>query len=108
MVWTAIAFCIAVGNGWLALTYRADWLRVQAVLDERNADAVKLYSRAESEKLRAENAESRYDSLVEKIRIQAAKPDDGIIHAKNSGDVRRLFEREVSAEMVKREKDMEN
>jgi hypothetical protein len=57
---------------------------------------------------RAAAAESvrRYDALVEKVRVSAAKPDNGIIHASNTAAVRRIFEREVSAQ--ERDKEMEN
>jgi hypothetical protein len=57
---------------------------------------------------RCVKVESRYDALVEKLRIQAAKPNDGIIHAKNSGDVRRVFEREVAEQLAKAERELEN
>jgi hypothetical protein len=57
---------------------------------------------------RAGMAEARYDNLVERIATKAQKPDDGIIHAKNSGDVRRIFEQQISAQEAKRDKEMEN
>ena len=62
----------------------------------------------EKEKEVSDSWKARYDTLVEKLRTQAAKPDDGIIHVRNSGDVRRVFEQEVARSMAAAEKAQEN
>ena len=80
--------------------------RELAASSERAAQ--KLDGMVTTERSRADRAEAKYDALCEKLRLQAAKPDDGIIHAKNSGDVRRMFEQSVAADIAKREKEMEN
>jgi hypothetical protein len=56
----------------------------------------------------ADGWKTRYDDLVEKVRERAKKPDKGVIHARNSGDVRRVFEQEVARSMAEIDKEMEN
>jgi hypothetical protein len=110
MVWAAIVFFLTtVAAGYLAHTYRRDFLKECDAHEAMGEQACIYAEQTRDANKRADDAMTRYDALVEKIRIQSSKPkDDGIIHAKNSGDVRRIYEQAVSAEMVKREKDLEN
>lgn len=111
MVWAAVV----LGLGWaaqLAWTMRREvyWRRIVEVKDakigviERAWD--ELRSKAFGDEERAFKAEAKYDALVEKLRVKAEKPDDGIIHAKNSGDVRRIFEHRIT--QIERDKAQEN
>jgi hypothetical protein len=97
MVWKAIGLC-TIGE-----------------LDKLKAYADLVFERQQNSMLEAErNLEEAkkwrgaYEALVEKLSAKAAKPDDGIIHAKNSGDVRRIFEQQISAAEAKRDKELEN
>jgi hypothetical protein len=110
MVWAAV---IAAIIGWVCCGYCAfRWVSVRdensTILREATGAMATQDEKCEQWKERSEKIQARYDALVEKLRVQAAKPDDGIIHAKNSGDVRRLFEQQVNAEQMKREKSQEN
>jgi len=98
MVWKAIGLC-TIGE----LDRLKELLRnKQTTNDNLSITILQL----KDEKHRADRIEAKYDALVEKIASKAAKPDDGIIHAKNSGDVRRLFEQQVAA--LERDKQQEN
>lgn len=116
MVWTTVVFgLISVASDvFLWLEHRKvkqgeAGLRVskenEGLLSQ---EVLNLKAQFEQQKDRADRAESRYDALVDKIRVQSVKPDDGIIHAKNSGDVRRLFEQQVAAQQINFEKQQEN
>ena len=109
MVWTTIGFfLIAMWACYLANTYRRDWQEAQETIDDQESTIGTLSASLTTLENIAKKADARYDSLVEKLRLQAAKPDDGIIHAKNSGDVRRVFEREVAEQLAKAERELEN
>lgn len=97
MVWKAIGLC-TIGELDIA----------KAELAEKNNQLIAMGAQVLSSNNRATLAETRYDALVEKLRVQAIKPDDGIIHAKNSGDVRRIFEQQISAQEAKRDRETEN
>ena len=97
MVWKAIGLC-TIGE------LEAATARLENSSILRNQCESQLTAALE----RAERAEARYEALVAKLSAKAAKPDDGIIHAKNSGDVRRIFEQQVSAQAAKIEREQEN
>jgi hypothetical protein len=94
MVWKAIGLC-TIGE---LDRVKSENMAYAESLKSISELAAKLGLEVQAEKSRADRSESRYDALVEKIAAKAAKPDDGIIHAKNSGDVRRLFEQQVAAQ----------
>lgn len=95
MVWKAIGLCTIS-------ELDAVNARLAKVEEQLRARSIEF----EIQMNRADKSEKRYDALVEKIASKAAKPDDGIIHAKNSGDVRRLFEQQIAA--LERDKQQEN
>jgi hypothetical protein len=94
MVWPSIGLCTMS--------------ELHALVERGKAEISTANALTEAANNRAAMAEARYDALVERIRVKAAKPDDGIIHAKNSGDVRRLFEQQVASQQAEREKREEN
>jgi hypothetical protein len=119
MVWTAIGYglaAVAVVAGLLRdLSWRQDetgWKAAQSILEFRCKVAENELETAktlltDAHTLAAETLR-KYDALVAKTVLEAAKPDNGIIHASNAAAVRRIFEREVSAQELKRDKEMEN
>jgi hypothetical protein len=109
MVWAAIIlFLTTAAAAYVARTYQRDYhAECQRHSDCRLKFANMNMQAQEYLKL-SDGWRMRYDSLVEKLRIQAAKPEDGIIHARTSGDVRRSFERELANAELKRERAEEN
>jgi len=109
MVWAAVILAVLAGLlGWSRVVIALNLRDAQAELADRATKLAEMNIQAQGYLQDSNKWQNRYENLVEKLRLQAAKPDDGIIHAKNSGDVRRLFEQQVNAEQMKREKQQEN
>lgn len=105
---TIVLSILLLVTGYAAWSYRRDYLNISGMFDtsEKLADSYRIAFEGE-QKISAE-WKSRYDTLVAKLEARAAKPDDGIIHVRNSGDVRRVFEQQVAQQMAAAEKAQEN
>jgi hypothetical protein len=112
MVWTAIGL-----GGWAAWgvqywwtvkreLYWANKFHVEQSRSELAEDRAGATGQAYlSERERASKYETAYNELRTRLEAKAAaKPADAIIHAKNSGDVRRAWD----AAMANEQREMEN
>jgi hypothetical protein len=110
MVWATVVlgiwFAIAC---YVARTYRRDYHSECQRHSDTQFKLAQMNVQAQGYLQTSDSWRTRYDALVEKIRLTASKPkDDSVIHARTSGDVRRAFERELASQEVEREKAMEN
>ncbi len=106
MVWTAVV----LGLLWAVLfawTVRREFYW-RGICEVKEAKIGVLERSWQTATIYAEKAEQRYFDLLEKLREKAGKPASDIIHAKNSGDVRRIFEQQVSAQQIEADKRLEN
>jgi hypothetical protein len=105
---TIVLSILLLAAVYVAWSYRRDYLTAYGEGLANAALAEKHFAAYEAEQKISSEWKLRYDTLVEKLRTQAAKSDDGIIHVRNSGDVRRVFEQQVAQQMAAAEKAQEN
>lgn len=105
---TIVLSILILAVGYSAWSYRRDWLEAVERCDLTHGNAERHLSAVTAEQKISAEWKARYDTLVAKLEARAAKSDDGIIHVRNSGDVRRVFEQEVARSMAEAEKAQEN
>jgi hypothetical protein len=105
---TIILGILLLAVGYAAWSYRRDWLSSAMQCEQWMKLADGRQAAYDAEQKISDKWKSSYDTLVAKLEARAAKSDDGIIHVRNSGDVRRVFEQEVARSMAAAEKAQEN